>query len=112
MPMSLDRKPDTLTPVPMPPRSMFIHIPGTDGWPIVGNTLQLLADTKGAVEGFAEKYGPVYRCHLFGQQQISLLGPAANEFILLDQAKVFSAKYGWGAPIQQLFPRNPPLFFF
>ena len=48
----------SLTP---PHRSSLAHIPGDEGWPLVGNTLKVLADPKGHVERMAAKYGPVYR---------------------------------------------------
>ncbi len=43
------------------PRSALAHIPGEEGWPLVGNTLRLLADPQGEVERMAAKYGLVYR---------------------------------------------------
>jgi hypothetical protein len=71
------------------PTSALVHIPGDTGWPLVGHTLVLLSDPKGFVERRAERYGPVYRSHAFGQSNISLLGPEANEFVLLDSQKLF-----------------------
>lgn len=54
-----------------PPFSTLVHIPGSDGWPLIGNTLQLLADPKGTVERFAQQYGPVYRSYSFGGRTVS-----------------------------------------
>ncbi|MBM3562866.1 MAG: cytochrome P450 [Alphaproteobacteria bacterium] len=87
-----------------PPLSALAHIPGTDGWPFIGNTLQLLADPKGTAERFAKLYGPVHRSHSFGGRTVSLLGPDANEFVLMDQEKVFSSKHGWERVFELLFP--------
>jgi cytochrome P450 len=109
--IAVDRKPVTPD-IPEPPLAALAHIPGTDGWPLVGNTLQLLADPKRAVERFAEKYGPVYRSYAFGGRTISLLGPEANEFILLDQDKLFSSTHGWGRVLGLLFPRGLMLLDF
>ena len=61
-----------------PKRGSLKHIPGDEGWPIIGKTLQVLADPKGHVEGNAAKYGLVYRTHLFGETSLVLLGPEAN----------------------------------
>ena len=90
--------------LPEPPFSAIAHIPGTDGWPLVGNTVQMLADTKGSVERFAERYGPVFRTRNFGGRVVALLGPQANEFLLLDQAKLFSSQQGWERIFGRLFP--------
>jgi cytochrome P450 len=87
-----------------PPLTALAHIPGTDGWPFIGNTLQLLADPKGTAERFAKQYGPVHRTYSFGGRTVSLLGPDANEFVLLDQEKLFSSKHGWERVFALLFP--------
>src|ERR1044072_7282569 len=60
------------------------HIPGEDGWPIVGNTLTVLRDPIGAVDAMYQKYGPVFRSRVFGLRSLSLLGPEANELVLFD----------------------------
>ena len=36
-------------------RTSLTHIPGDEGWPIVGRTLAILADPKGEVERMAAK---------------------------------------------------------
>ena len=88
------------------------HIPGTDGWPIVGSTLALLADPKGEVERQAARFGPVYRIRAFGGRDIYLLGPEANEFVLFDQAKIFSSTHGWNVLLERIFPRGLALLDF
>jgi cytochrome P450 len=110
--IACDRKPVATPAIPDPPLGALAHIPGTEGWPLVGNTLRLLADPKGAVEHFANKYGPVYRSYAFGGRTISLLGPEANEFVLLDQDKLFSSTHGWGRVLELLFPRGLMLLDF
>jgi cytochrome P450 len=101
----------TIRPRP-PKRGSLKHIPGDEGWPIVGKTLQVLADPKGHVEGNAAKYGLVYRTHLFGETSIVLLGPEANELALFDQAKLFSSTHGWDIILGRLFPRGLMLLDF
>jgi cytochrome P450 len=95
-----------------PPLSALAHIPGDNGWPFVGHTLVVLSDPKGFVEGRARRYGPVYRSHAFGQSNISLLGPEANEFVLLDSQKLFSSALGWNVLMGRLFPRGLMLLDF
>jgi len=89
-----------------PKRNSLTHIPGDEGWPIIGKTLAALADPKGHVEANFKKFGPVYRTHMFGETSISLLGPEANELVLFDQDKRFSSELGWGPILGLLFPRG------
>jgi cytochrome P450 len=97
----------------MPPkRSALAHIPGSEGWPIVGRTLHVLADPKGQVEMMAATYGLVYRTRVLGETSINLLGPEANELLLFDQAKLFSSAHGWGTILGLLFPRGLMLLDF
>ncbi len=79
------------------PSGALAHIPGDDGWPVVGHTFSLLADPKGFVERRAKRYGPVYRSRAFGQANVSLLGPEANELVLLDSQNC-SRPVSAGAP--------------
>src|SRR5258707_6935346 len=76
-----------------PKRNSLTHIPGDEGWPLIGKTLEVLADPKGHVERNFAKYGPVYRGHMFGETSLVLLGPDANELVLFDQAKQFSSTH-------------------
>jgi cytochrome P450 len=88
------------------------HIPGDDGWPIVGNTLTVLRDPVGAVEAMHAKHGPVFRSRVFGFRSVSLLGPEANELVLFDREKNFSSAGGWGKILDQVFPRGLMLMDF
>src|SRR3981081_4274876 len=99
----------TFTP---PKRNSLTHIPGDEGWPLIGKTLEVLADPKGQIERQAAKYGLVYRSHLFGETSLVLLGPEANELVLFDQAKLFSSALGWGRILDLLFPRGLMLLDF
>ncbi|MGJ4949529.1 cytochrome P450 [Bradyrhizobium sp. HKCCYLS20291] len=95
-----------------PRRNSLTHIPGDEGWPIIGKTFDVLADPKGHVERNARTYGPVYRTHMFGDVNVVLLGPEANELVLFDQAKLFSSAHGWGHILNLLFPRGLMLLDF
>ncbi|MGY4499952.1 hypothetical protein ACVWYH_003883 [Bradyrhizobium sp. GM24.11] len=89
-----------------PKRNELTHIPGDEGWPIVGMTFKVLADPKGHIERNGAKYGLVYRTHIFGETNIVLLGPEANELVLFDQQKLFSSTHGWSKVLGLLFPRG------
>src|SRR3979409_137482 len=95
-----------------PKRNLLSHIPGDEGWPVIGRTLAILADPKGEVERMAAKYGLVYRSRVLGETSISVLGPEANELLLFDQAKLFSSTHGWGTILGRLFPRGLMLLDF
>src|SRR4051794_16636625 len=95
-----------------PKRAALAHIPGNEGWPVIGRTLSILADPKGEVERMAAKYGLVYRSRVLGETSISVLGPDANELVLFDQSKLFSSTHGWGTILGRLFPRGLMLLDF
>src|SRR5712672_1824917 len=95
-----------------PKRNLLAHIPGDEGWPVIGRTLAVLADPKGEVERMAAKYGLVYRSRVLGETSVSVLGPEANELLLFDQAKQFSSTHGWGRILNRLFPRGLMLLDF
>src|ERR1700723_3457903 len=99
----------SLTP---PRRNSLTHIPGDEGWPIIGKTLAVVADPKGPVEKHAAKYGMVYRSRILGETSITMLGPEANELLLFDQKRLFSSTYGWGTILGRLFPRGLMLLDF
>ncbi|HTA99031.1 MAG TPA: cytochrome P450 [Bradyrhizobium sp.] len=110
--MSMQNVASPATRLTSPRRNSLTHIPGDEGWPLIGNTFEILADPKGQMERQAAKYGLVYRSHLFGQTGVVMLGPEANEFVLLDQAKIFSSMHGWDKILGRLFPRGLMLLDF
>ena len=106
------RAPVETAPLPPASKRALSHIPGDDGWPILGHTLPLLADPKTFVERRAQRYGPVYWSRAFGYRNVSLLGPEANELVLLDAQRIFSSGFGWGVILGRLFPRGLMLLDF
>lgn len=88
------------------PLADLAHIPGEDGWPLIGLTFRLLADPKGEVERLAARHGRIYRSRGFGVRTVNLLGPEANEFVLFDRHKTFSSADGWDPFLGRLFPRG------
>ncbi len=110
----------TLAPQPSPfthwsqaqPLHVLDHIPGEEGWPIVGTTFALLADPLGYGEKMRAKYGNVFRNRAFGRRGVMLFGADANELVLFDRDKLFSSEQGWGPVLDQLFPRGLMLIDF
>lgn len=88
------------------------HIPGEAGWPIVGNTLKMLADPHAFTRSMVEKHGRVYKNKAFGGWNVALIGADANELLLFDREKNFSSEQGWGPVLDQLFPRGLMLMDF
>src|SRR6478736_2923937 len=95
-----------------PRRDLLGHIPGDEGWPVIGRTLAILKDPKGEVERMAAKHGALYRSRVLGETIVTMLGPEANEFVLFDQTKLFSSTYGWETILGRLFPRGLMLLDF
>lgn len=87
-------------------------IPGERGLPLIGHTLEVIKDPVAFGKRMREKYGPVYRTHSFFRDSVTLLGPEANEFILMDRGKNFSSEKGWWPYIGKLFPRGLMLLDF
>jgi cytochrome P450 len=94
------------------PKGVLDHIPGESGWPILGNTLQLLADPIGFGNRMRATYGNVFRNHAFGRNNVLLFGADANELVLFDRDKNFSSAQGWGSVLDLLFPRGLMLLDF
>src|SRR3990167_5178439 len=88
------------------------HIPGDDGWPVLGTTLKQLADPMGFQKRMVEAYGPVFRTRSFGRRGVNLIGADANELVLFDRDKLFSNEQGWGPVLNLLFPRGLMLMDF
>ena len=98
--------------LPMPTRGSIDHLPGDDGFPLIGNTLRVLRDPIGFTERMVARHGPVYRNNAFGGPSAVLIGPEANELVLFDRDQLFSSEQGWGPLLNLLFPRGLMLMDF
>lgn len=78
-------------------------LPGNYGWPVIGNTFKLLKDPKAAQDEFFQKYGKVIRVDALFQRAVILLGPEANELVMMDKEKNFSSRKGWEKILGALF---------
>jgi len=86
--------------------SPVAHIPGEDGWPVVGTLLEQLRDPNAFGRRMRERYGPVFRTRSFGRDWVAMMGPEANELVLFDKDRVFSSELGWAPMLERLFPRG------
>ncbi|WP_308909316.1 cytochrome P450 [Pseudokordiimonas caeni] len=87
-------------------------IPGDRGLPILGHTLELLRDSEAYGKRMRQQYGSVYRSNAFFHDQVNMLSPEANEFVLMDKGRNFSSEGGWNNYLVRLFPRGLMLMDF
>ncbi|MGL5195445.1 MAG: cytochrome P450, partial [Chroococcales cyanobacterium] len=66
--------------------------PGKLGLPLIGETLSFLSD-RDFNDKRQEKYGKVYKTHLFGQQTVVLIGSEANRFLFTHDNSYFTATF-------------------
>ena len=98
--------------LPRQPAGSLDAIPGEDGLPIIGNTLKMLRDPKAFGDHMVSTYGRIYRNNSFGERSVILLGPEANELVLMDRSRLFSSEQAWGPLLNLVFPRGLMLMDF
>ena len=79
------------------------HIPGSLGWPMLGDTVGFLTRPAELFDEKQRRYGDVFKARLFGRTVVYLLGADANKFVLVEQARYCSSQEGWRFPIGELF---------
>lgn len=94
------------------PPSLLDHVPGTDGSPVIGTTLEELRDPRAFTERLVARYGRVFRTRSFGGRSVQLIGAEANELGFFDRDKLFSSEQGWGPMLNLIFPRGLMLMDF
>lgn len=76
-------------------RRELANIPGKKGLPILGILPEAARDPLKFTRRMYEEYGPVHRFYACGNWNVQLVGPEANEFVLFDRERNFSAYGGW-----------------
>ncbi|MFM7794112.1 MAG: cytochrome P450, partial [Microcystis panniformis] len=66
--------------------------PGSFGLPLLGETIAFLTDRDFASKRH-NKYGQLFRTHIFGSPTIILSGAEANRFLLSNENKYFAATW-------------------
>ena len=80
----------------VPPRTSTLKaIPGDAGLPLIGHTLGFMRDPIGLMRKRYDTYGPVSWSSVFGLRMIQMLGPDANQFVMLNRGDLFSKHDGW-----------------
>jgi cytochrome P450 len=77
------------------PNQALGHIPGVSGLPLLGDTLKFLKDPVRYKLRMHERFGPLFRTSVFGDNCLVLVGPELAEEVLLDKQRNFSSQYGW-----------------
>lgn len=70
-------------------------VPGKRGLPYFGILPEAVLDPLAFARRMYEDHGPVHRFHACGNWNVQLIGPEANELVLFDEARNFSAEGGW-----------------
>jgi cytochrome P450 len=70
-------------------------VPGKRGLPFFGILPEAVLDPLAFARRMHDRYGPIHRFHACGNWNVQLVGPEANEFVLFDEARNFSAEGGW-----------------
>jgi cytochrome P450 len=70
-------------------------VPGERGLPFFGILPEAVMDPLAFTRRMYETHGPVHRFRACGNWNVQLVGPEANEFVLFDEARNFSAEGGW-----------------
>lgn len=92
--------------LPRWPQRNLKDFPGDYGLPVFGHTFAFLRDIQSLTDERARRFGPVFRQNIMFQRGLVMLGPEANEFVLRDQAHVFSNRAAWSPLLDRLFPNG------
>lgn len=100
--------------LPRPGFKGLRHLPGDDGLTHLPYyaTIRFLSDPLGQARSNYARHGPVYRVNHWGGWSAVLIGPEANELVLMDRDRNFSSAGGWGPILHNLFPRGLMLLDF
>lgn len=77
------------------PKARLASIPGRKGLPFLGVLPEAVRGPFAFSKAMFERYGPIHRFYACGNWNVQLVGPEANEFVLFDLERNFSAYGGW-----------------
>jgi hypothetical protein len=100
--------------LPRPGIEGLRHLPGDDGLTHLPyyDTVRFLADPLAHARSNLARHGRVFRVNHWGGWSAVLIGPEANELVLMDRDRNFSSAGGWGPILHRLFPRGLMLLDF
>ncbi len=78
------------------PNQELDGIPGTRGFPFIGDVLKMLPDPLPYIQTLQQQFGNVFYAHFaLNQKNVLLLGPEATEQVLITDAAKFSNELGY-----------------
>ncbi|XP_044474757.1 abscisic acid 8'-hydroxylase CYP707A1-like [Mangifera indica] len=76
------------------PQKRVKLLPGSMGWPFIGETLQLYSQDPNIFFASKQKrYGEIFKTHILGCPCVMLASPEAARFVLVTQAHLFKPTY-------------------
>src|SRR5690349_2108693 len=93
-------------------RSIRSTLPGEQGLPIVGFSLEFLTKPLPLALRFYDRYGPIAWSSSFGLTSVFALGPEANQAVFRDTTQSFSNAEAWDYFIGPFFKRGLMLLDF
>lgn len=82
------------------------HIPGDKGLPFIGTFIPFVRNATAYYTNQRKKHGDVFLSNSIFGANVVLCGPAANKFLLVDQAKFTTNKEAWEVSLSDLFPNG------
>lgn len=89
-----------------PDSRALAHIPGCDGWPVLGETVAVVRDLHAVAARHVRDYGPVSRIRLLGQGGLMVTGADLYQRIFQDADQLFSAEKGYDKQLGAFYPRG------
>ena len=84
-------------------RSALAHIPGDEGWPVVGVIPRYIYGMDQLMLDFHRRFGDVARMKVPGSVGLFIFGADNYQRIFLDTERIFSSRAGYEATIAHLF---------
>ena len=82
------------------------HLPGDNGWPILGHTFHFLAKLHEHMNNQYRRHGPIFVSKTMLLDSVFLLGPDANRLVFKNEGKQFSNFLAWNNTFANLFDNN------
>ncbi|MDY0006865.1 MAG: cytochrome P450 [Spongiibacteraceae bacterium] len=86
-----------------PDNQALSHIPGDDGWPLVGRGLQMFGNLLGVARDHHRRFGEVSRTSLGPQRGLLVVGADNYQRIYLDRDRQFSAEMGYAEQLGKFY---------
>ncbi|MCC6624924.1 MAG: cytochrome P450 [Deltaproteobacteria bacterium] len=86
------------------PAPDLTHLPGADGRPLVGHTIEYLRDPYGFAFRMHARHGPLFRSRVFFERGVAVAGPDFAERFFVDRDELFSSRQGWWNVLGAFFP--------